>query len=270
MLPARSHVTSDGRLKPSPLMPDPAGLPALPPPPPPPPPPPAACRAAARREKRRVRRGRRHAGTGPQRDVLGLAAEHQLESSVGVELHDLVRSGVDDPHVVLRIDAHLLREVDRVDALSDLLHELAGLIELKQARAAVIERALVAERRHGVARSRVDEHVAARVGRDARHLAVRRQRDDVGVGVVVDLRNRLGEQRAALPAAAPMSRRSVRFMMDSYLPADVLAACGRRMIFCTRHCVISDTYISSGIAAIHLVDAAEFLEPVAGLADSGR
>ena len=103
----------------------------------------------------------------------GFASEHHQVSSVGIELDDLVRARVHDPDVVLRIDAHLLREVDRVDALADLLDELAALIELKEPRAAVVEGALVAERGDGVAGPRVDEHVAARIGRDAGHLAVR-------------------------------------------------------------------------------------------------
>ena len=103
----------------------------------------------------------------------GLRPSTSWNRPSAIELHDLVRAGVDDPDVVLRIDAHLLREVDRVDTLADLLHELAGLIELKQPRAAVIERALVAERRDGVTGPRVDEHVAARVGGDAGDFAVR-------------------------------------------------------------------------------------------------
>jgi hypothetical protein len=120
-----------------------------------------------------------------------------LESPIGIELHHLVRSRVDDPHVVLRIDAHLLREIDGVDALPDLFHELAGLIELKEARAAMVEGALVAERRDRVPGTRVNEDMAARVGRHARHFTVRRQREDVGVGVVVDLGHRLRDERGA-------------------------------------------------------------------------
>src|SRR4029079_7319166 len=95
----------------------------------------AAAAAGPRCPFRRHAAAGRHAGPGPHADVLRLAAEHELEPPVAVELHHLVRSGVDDPDVVLRIDAHLLREVDRVDALADLLDELAVLIELKQARA---------------------------------------------------------------------------------------------------------------------------------------
>src|SRR5262249_58730215 len=137
--------------------------------------PPPAFTAAASAPRRtalgRQAAARRHAGAGADADVLRLAPEDQLVAPLAVELDHLVRSGVDDPDVVLRVDAQLLREVDRVDALADLLHELTGLIELEQARAGVIERALVAKRRHRVAGACVDEDVALRGGGDARHLA---------------------------------------------------------------------------------------------------
>src|SRR5262249_7102796 len=71
------------------------------------------------------------------------------------------------PDVVRRIDAHLLREVQRVEALADLLDELAVLIELEQPRPVVVEGALVAERRDRVAGPRVHEHVAPGIGGDA-------------------------------------------------------------------------------------------------------
>src|SRR3954469_18780918 len=129
MLPARSHVTSDGRLKLSPLIP----APGAPRPPPRPPPSPPAAPPGRRGASGRHAAAGGHAGSRPHANVLRLAAEHELEPAVAVELHHLVRAGVDDPDVVLRIDAHLLREIDRVDALADLLDELAVLIELKQA-----------------------------------------------------------------------------------------------------------------------------------------
>jgi hypothetical protein len=86
--------------------------------------------------------------------------------------------------------------------LADLSHKLAGGIELKQPRAAVIEGALVAERRHRVSGPRIDKHVAARVRRHAGDFTVRRQRDDVGVGVVIDLRHGLREQGGAARGGA--------------------------------------------------------------------
>ena len=208
---------------------------------------PRRCRSTARRSS-----ARRHAGAGPERDVLRLSAEHHQEPAVRIELHDHVRSGVDDPDVVLRIDAHLLGEVDAVDALADLLDELAGLIELKQARAAVIEGPLVAERRDRVAGARVDEDMALRVGRHAGDFAERRQAQDVGVRVVVDLGHRLRE-RARTPSGqrrrppADGQRRSGVFMAASYLlRVEVRVCCGRRRIFCTRNAVISATYSSFG------------------------
>src|SRR6266851_5392085 len=119
----------------------------------------AAATAAARFRSRAAGRqaaARRHAGAGPERDVLRFSAEHQHQAPVRVELRHHVRSGIDDPDVVLRVDAYLLSEVDPVHALADLLHELAVLIELEQARATVIERPLVAERRHRMAGARED------------------------------------------------------------------------------------------------------------------
>src|SRR5438034_483721 len=82
----------------------------------------AAATRFRRRTARRQTTARRHSGTGPERDVLGLSSEHHLVAAVGVELHDLVGSGVDNPHVVLRIDAHLLGEVDGINTLADFLH----------------------------------------------------------------------------------------------------------------------------------------------------
>src|SRR5262249_15338546 len=107
-----------------------------------------------------IRNAGRHARTRANADVLALPAEHQKEAAVGIEFHHRVRPRVDNPDVVLRIHTYLLRKIDRVDALSDFLDELAVLIELKESRSAVIKRALVAERRHGVTRSRVHENVA--------------------------------------------------------------------------------------------------------------
>src|SRR6185369_4673054 len=80
---------------------------------------------------------RRHARAGAERDVLRFSSEQ--EPSVGVELDHLIRARVDNPDVVLRIHAHLLREVHGVDTLAYLLHELARRVELKQPRTAVIE-----------------------------------------------------------------------------------------------------------------------------------
>jgi hypothetical protein len=220
MLPARSHVTSDGRLKASPLMQAPA---------------------------------RRHAGARPQSDVLRLSAEHELEAAVGVELHDLVRSGVDDPDVVLRIDADLLREVDRVDALSDLLHELAGLIELKDARAVVIEGPFVAERRHGMAGARVDEDVPLRVRRHAGDFAVRRQREHVGVCVVIDVGHRLRADRRA-----ERDEEQQCFHHGVLLSSAARGGRGRPQLDLLHapRGDLGDVQIV-GRAAVHLVDAAE-------------
>ena len=202
MLPAESHATSVGRLKFSPSAPDPGGGP------------PARRCGEPRRRRRPARAGgcrrsrpdeRVGVGRHRQRQVrhahrLGLAAEDHLDPPVRVELDHLRRHLIDDPDVVLRIDAHLLRLQEPVDALADLAHELAGAIELEQPRAAVRRRsrdpAVVIDRRAG---PRVDEDVALRVRGHAGRFAqvdVRRERERRG-RVVRDLREvQLRGQRA--------------------------------------------------------------------------
>ena len=135
MLPAASHATSVGRLKLSPGTPAPpeAAVPA------PrhracsgrwrgPPSPAAAARSAAASAS---------AGT---RHRLRLAAQIICTRPFGIELDHLCRHLIDDPDVVLGIDAHLLRLQEPVHALADLADELAGPIELEQPRPAVRER----------------------------------------------------------------------------------------------------------------------------------
>ena len=88
-----------------------------------------------------------------------------------IELHDLVGRDVDRPDVVLRIDAQADRRVEAVDVLAPFADELAVAIEQEQPRAAVRERAVVAERRIGMAGARVDEDLALRIGADAGDFA---------------------------------------------------------------------------------------------------
>src|SRR5439155_22103682 len=52
------------------------------------------------------------------------AAEDHLHTAVPVELDDLGRHLIDDPNVVLRIDAHLLGLQKPIRALSDPTHSL--------------------------------------------------------------------------------------------------------------------------------------------------
>src|SRR6185295_18742528 len=98
MLPTLSHATPAVRTKLSPGIPDPGG-PAGPRPPPPPaggcpaagvPPRPASAGASPCRR--------------PDRDCFRLAAQHQQDAAVLIELDDVARPLIDDPDVVLRID----------------------------------------------------------------------------------------------------------------------------------------------------------------------
>ena len=101
MLPCASQVTSVGR--------------------------PKRYFSARRRRQRAVERAR---------DRLRPSAEHHHDASLGVELDDHVRPLVDDPDVVLRVDAHGVRELEAVQALADLADVGAVLIELEQPRVA--------------------------------------------------------------------------------------------------------------------------------------
>ena len=83
-------------------------------------------------------------------------AEHHHDPSGGIELDDHVRSLVDDPDVVLRIDAHAVRELEAVAPFADLADVAAVLIELEQAR---------------VGAARVDEDMPLGVGRHANRFA---------------------------------------------------------------------------------------------------
>src|SRR4029077_6733550 len=70
--------------------------------------------------------GARAAAGRPHRDRLWLAAERQQVVSLGIELDDVARSLIHHPDVVLRVDPHLLREVEAVDPDADLTDVLAA------------------------------------------------------------------------------------------------------------------------------------------------
>ena len=140
---------------------------------------------------------------GADTDGFRLTAEHQRDVAVRVELHDLVGTLVDRPHVVLRVDAQPERRIEPVDVLAQFADELAGGVVLEQARAVVEERAVVAERCIGMPGARVDVHAALRVLPNAADFT-----DDVRLvpleevdAVERDLRSRrstrLREERAA-------------------------------------------------------------------------
>ena len=132
----------------------------------------AGTRAPAAAAPRHLPAGAGRAGGGrPHADRFRLAPEHQRDAALGVELHDLVGALVDRPDVVLRIDAQAERGVEAVDVLAPLAHELAAGVELEQARAVAVERAVVAERGVGMPGARVDEDLALRIGADAADFA---------------------------------------------------------------------------------------------------
>src|SRR5439155_11995759 len=112
--------------------------------------------------------------TGPAARILDrfrLASEKECDASLSVELHHHRGILVDDPEVVLGIDADLRGKQESVHALADLARELAGAIELEQPRTAVHEWTRRRERHRRVAGAGVDEDVAARIGRHAADFA---------------------------------------------------------------------------------------------------
>src|SRR6266566_1371878 len=88
-----------------------------------------------------------------------------------VEPLNKVRHLIDDPDIVLRIDANLLRKHETVTVRSDLMNEFAGFIELEQPRAPVRECAKASERNRRMARPGVNKNIAFRICRDAADFA---------------------------------------------------------------------------------------------------
>src|SRR4029079_8473124 len=80
--------------------------------------------------------------TGTRRVVerFRLASEQKGDAALRIELHDHRRHLVDDPEVVLWIDADLRGEEKPVPPLADFAGELAVAIELEQTRSTVHER----------------------------------------------------------------------------------------------------------------------------------
>ena len=120
-------------------------------------------------------------------DRLGTAAQHHHDPPFGVELDDHVRPLVHDPDVVVLVDAHLVRELEAVDALAPFLDEGAVRVELEQAR---------------VVAAGVDEDVPLRIGRDAHALAeihVGRHLQEVRDRLKRDLRDVLRLRSASAP-----------------------------------------------------------------------
>src|SRR2546429_6373713 len=63
---------------------------------------------------------------------LLLASEHHRDATFRIELHDHVRALVDNPDVVIFIDADIVRKRPGVKVVADLTYEFAGLIEFEQ------------------------------------------------------------------------------------------------------------------------------------------
>ena len=113
-------------------------------------------------------------------DGLGPAAEHHHDAALGVELDDHVRPLVHGPDVVLRIDAHRVRELEAVEAL-----------RRSRGRSCRSRRT----RTGGCRRCACRRRCALGIGRDADALAeveVRRHLQEIRHRFVRDLRHVLG------------------------------------------------------------------------------
>src|SRR4051812_10983129 len=125
-------------------------------------------------------------------DRFRFTAENHQHTPLRIELDDLARSLVNDPDVVLRVDMDGMRDLKRVNPLSNFTHECTAAIELQQTRASMREQSRIAERDGRIARTRVHEQLSTRVRRDARdftEIKIRRQLEEVRRGVKRDLRN---------------------------------------------------------------------------------
>src|SRR5262249_10524584 len=187
--------------------------------------------------------------TSADRDRFRLAAEHERDAPFRIELHQLTRRGVDRPDVVVRIDAQANCRVEAVDVLSELAHELAGLIELEEPRSAVRERPVVAEGRVGVARARVDEDLSLRVGADAAYLT------EVDVGgrlqqVRRAVEGQLGHRTLRDERSTPRQRRDgeqrPKGAGHRRTSFDAVVVWDFSRIFCERQSLISAVKMTSG------------------------
>ena len=230
MLPCASHATSVGRLKTSCCAPAPGA------------PPPGRLRL--RRPAARSARARRILNR------FRLAPEEKRDAALRIELHDHRGHLVDDPEVVLGIDANLRGKQKPVDALADFAREFPVAIELKQPRSAVHERPRRRHRHRRMAGARVDEDVAARIGRDAADLAeidVVGQRQRRWRRVEVQHRRRvLGGERHRRHDGC--GQQCVNGALHRRSPArGGRGGVGCRMYFCTRHDSISPRMSSLGL-----------------------
>ena len=234
-------------------------------------------RQRGRRRRRRLHRRPGRAGTRRIVTASALRPSSRRDAALRIELHDHVGHLVDDPDVVLRIDADLRGEQEAVEALADLARELAVAIELEQPRSAMRERARRGHRDRRMAGARVDEDVAARIRRHAADFAeidVVGQRQRVRRRIEVESRRgTLGgstRRQDAAPASEHANRGVIGFMRCSFI--DVAALLARRrwrlqdvLLHAPRFDFAQDDLVR--IAAVHHVDDLEARRHLARLAE---
>ena len=124
---------------------------------------------------------------------LALAAEDPIHMTLGGEPEDHVRSLVDDPDVVLRIDANGMCVGPRIQVLADLTDEVAVGVELEELRGRghVGRSDRVAAREHEDMPPRIDRHSS-----DLTEVDVVGQFQRIGHRLEGKLRNHLRERRS--------------------------------------------------------------------------
>ena len=105
---------------------------------------------------------------------------------------------IDDPDVVLRINAHLLRNEEAIRILADLANVLPGFIELEKPRPAVQEWPGRADGDRGMARARIDKNISLGIRRhaaDFTKMNVGRRFQQIAVRIECNRRHGLSSER---------------------------------------------------------------------------
>jgi hypothetical protein len=102
------------------------------------------------------------AGVGPERNVdgFGLASEQHDLTALRIELDDHVGHLIDDPDIVLRVDADLIGEHEAIHVMAEFFDETAIAVELEELRTAMHEVTRAAQGHEGMTCTGVDEDVA--------------------------------------------------------------------------------------------------------------
>ena len=121
-----------------------------------------------------------------------------MNLALRIELHHHARHLIDDPDVVLRINAHLLRNEETIRILADLTNVLAAFVELEKPRSSMEERPRRADGDTRMASARVNKNISPGIRRHATHFTkmnVGRGFQQIAVRIECDIRHRLSSER---------------------------------------------------------------------------